>query len=340
MRRAVRGGGGALRRCRCFSTSAAAPERILVIGGGVSGLSVAYFLQHLRPSHHRPPPLIHLVDSSYRLGGWIHTTRVSAPSTRGPPFDFLFERGPRSLLTRRGDSTLALLQSLGLHRDVLLSDATAKRRFLWDGHRRRLAMLPTGLNASLLSFPHLSPVLSALLNEWRQPRRTAASAPRGLGCGRRVDLRLRMPALQSRGGGGAARPAGGRHLLGRHSPAQRRQLLRRPPLRRGGARRGPALSPQPQTGGEGGGGRGAHAGRGGAGQRGLGARCQGQWHLQLPPRDGDAAQSPGPGHHRTSRVHLVPRRPTLHPAPVHHCPAADVQRRRRHSGRRRAGGAV
>ena len=176
MRRSGRGGGGVPRVCRrCFSTSSIAPERILIIGGGISGLSTAYFLQHLRPSSNHPRPLIHLVDSSPRLGGWIRTNRIPVPSPRSPPLDLLFEGGPRSLLTRRGDSTLALLQSLGLQDRLLLSDETAKRRFLWNGHLRRLVMLPTGLNASLLSFPLLSPLLAAVWNELRQPRRTSSS---------------------------------------------------------------------------------------------------------------------------------------------------------------------
>ena len=160
---------------RRLSTSSAAPERVLVIGGGISGLSTVYYLQHLSPPHpSRPRPHLHLVDSQPRLGGWVHTTHPTLPpfpSPLNPPLPPLpFELGPHSLLTRRGDSTLALLQSLHLHSSppLTLSDPTARRRFLYHP-THRLVPLPTGLNPSLLSFPYLSPLLSALLHELRHP---------------------------------------------------------------------------------------------------------------------------------------------------------------------------
>jgi len=102
-----------------------------VIGGGISGLALVHAL--------KSSPLRHLiqctlVERSHRLGGWIHTTK---------PENFLMESGPRSLITRRGEQTMALVQELGLVDQVVTADANAAKRYIWmDG---ALHMLPTGL---------------------------------------------------------------------------------------------------------------------------------------------------------------------------------------------------
>ena len=105
------------------------------------------------------------MDAQPRSGGWIDT---HLPSTACP---YLFERGPRSLLTRRGDSTLALIQQLRLHNDILPADVASKRRYVWDSKQHQLVLLPTGINWSLVTFPLLAQVLRGALNELRAAAR-------------------------------------------------------------------------------------------------------------------------------------------------------------------------
>jgi hypothetical protein len=47
---------------------------------------------------------------------------------------FLFERGPRSLLTRKGEQTVTLVNRLGLASQVVSADQNAYKRYIWlDG---------------------------------------------------------------------------------------------------------------------------------------------------------------------------------------------------------------
>ena len=168
---------------------------MLIIGGGISGLASAYYLLHpellhtpifpsssLPPSSRSPSPLqrpvVQVVEAEQRVGGWICTRRLS--SSQHQAESFLFELGPRSLLTRRGDATLQLVGALGLASappgssqppQLLLSDASARRRFIWSRPRQRAVLLPTGLNASLLRFPFTATVASSVLRELLTPAR-------------------------------------------------------------------------------------------------------------------------------------------------------------------------
>jgi oxygen-dependent protoporphyrinogen oxidase len=74
-------------RYRYSSTSAAHPERIAVFGGGIAGLSSAYFI-----SKEFPNAKITVLEGGSEAGGWIRTKRVKVPGG-----DVLFEAGPRTL---------------------------------------------------------------------------------------------------------------------------------------------------------------------------------------------------------------------------------------------------
>ena len=63
-----------------------ATKRVLVVGGGISGLSLAYFLSQACRSTQ-----IVLAEASPSVGGWMQTQSVGG---------YLFERGPRSILVR------------------------------------------------------------------------------------------------------------------------------------------------------------------------------------------------------------------------------------------------
>ena len=56
-----------------------------ILGGGLSGLSTAYYLSRALPPSHK----IVLLEKSKRFGGWIHTFRHESGIS--------FEAGPRSV---------------------------------------------------------------------------------------------------------------------------------------------------------------------------------------------------------------------------------------------------
>lgn len=74
------------------STGGSDNRRIAVIGGGLTGLTTAYYLAKRLPSTVR----ITLYEASDRLGGWIQTDRVPV-DVSGVRGTVSFERGARTL---------------------------------------------------------------------------------------------------------------------------------------------------------------------------------------------------------------------------------------------------
>lgn len=98
-------------------------KELVVLGGGISGLSLAYFLRRVV----QQPTRIRVVEAADQVGGWVHTTQRE---------DFLFEEGPRGFRpSRNGAEMLRLVEELNLQSEMRAVDAAAKSRFvLRDGH--------------------------------------------------------------------------------------------------------------------------------------------------------------------------------------------------------------
>lgn len=107
--------------------------RILILGGGISGLSAAW---SLRKSH--PNAQITLLEKESRLGGVIQTIQREGS---------LFEMGPRTFAVSRSASLLRLIEEVGLKEDLLYSDPSAAKRYLWsNGSLRSMgAFIPMAL---------------------------------------------------------------------------------------------------------------------------------------------------------------------------------------------------
>ncbi|XP_076454338.1 protoporphyrinogen oxidase-like [Babylonia areolata] len=138
---------------------------VVVLGGGVSGLAAAYYLQRQAASIGK----IILLEGSKRVGGWMQSVKHSDGS--------VFEFGPRSLrpVGPSGRNTLHLAEELGLTQDILVvrrSDAAAKKRFLYTGGR--LCALPSSVGGVLKTVPPFSrPLLLNFLGEPFAKRNTA-----------------------------------------------------------------------------------------------------------------------------------------------------------------------
>ncbi|KAL5113232.1 oxygen-dependent protoporphyrinogen oxidase [Pleosporales sp. CAS-2024a] len=136
--------------CRCTqhrhgSSSAAYPERIAILGGGVAGLSSAYFV-----SREFPKSKITLFEAGKQTGGWIRSKRLPVPGGH-----VIFELGPRTL--RNATVTAHLCQELDLVKDMTFTtrnDAAAKNRFVY---------YPDRLNR----LPSAAPALGDLFALWR-----------------------------------------------------------------------------------------------------------------------------------------------------------------------------
>jgi len=121
-------------------------KKIIIAGGGISGLSARYYL-----SKKHPDAEIILYEKSGKLGGCVHSE--SSP--------FFFERGPRTFKASRSAQLLSLIQELGLEHEITRSSQMSNRRYLWKDQklRRPLTLVPK--------------MIPALLKEWSRPHSCA-----------------------------------------------------------------------------------------------------------------------------------------------------------------------
>ncbi|KAJ2074748.1 oxygen-dependent protoporphyrinogen oxidase, partial [Coemansia sp. S100] len=115
-----------------------------VLGGGISGLSTAWYLAQRLPR----TATITVIEGSDRLGGWVRTEQRTAGGAA-----VLAEKGPRTLRTgtsREALAVLELIDDLDLRDSVVTAartSAAARNRFIYyDGELNRM---PTGI-ASLI----------------------------------------------------------------------------------------------------------------------------------------------------------------------------------------------
>jgi len=127
------------------------PSSILIIGGGITGLSAAYYATKRNPDAH-----IILIESSNRWGGKIITDRV--------PFDdgqFIIEGGPDTFLATKPYAT-ALCQELGI--GDRLHGTNQKNKNTYVLHRNKLEPLPDGL--ALMIPTNVESILKSHLVSW------------------------------------------------------------------------------------------------------------------------------------------------------------------------------
>lgn len=79
--------------------SASTHADIAVLGGGLTGLTAAYYLAKKLP----PTANITLYEASDRLGGWVRSDRVPV-DVGGKKGTVLFERGSRSMTSLHGNT--------------------------------------------------------------------------------------------------------------------------------------------------------------------------------------------------------------------------------------------
>lgn len=132
--------------------------KILVLGAGISGLSVAWFLKR----RFGDALSISVVEAADRTGGWIRSLRLEGS---------LFEAGPRGYRPHDGAETSELLEQLGITREVIQSDESSSGRYLFFD--QALRPLPRGLG----SFIHSSALRLACLRAWQEfTGKTSSSA--------------------------------------------------------------------------------------------------------------------------------------------------------------------
>ncbi|UFU00509.1 protoporphyrinogen oxidase [Radiobacillus kanasensis] len=125
-------------------------KQIVVIGGGITGLTAAYYLQKEIDTNQLPYE-VKLIEASDRLGGKIKSLKRDG---------FTIERGPDSFLIRK-KSAAELAKDVGLE-DKLIKNGTGQSYILVNDH---LHKMPSG---SFMGVPtQVKPFLSSSLFSWR-----------------------------------------------------------------------------------------------------------------------------------------------------------------------------
>jgi oxygen-dependent protoporphyrinogen oxidase len=107
-------------------------KRVIVVGGGISGLCVGYLLKSRGFE-------VSLLEAQRRLGGKAWTLREEG---------FLCEEGPNGFLDNR-EETLRFVEEVGLNHNLLRASSCAKDRFIV--RKNKLVRLPDNPKAFLFS---------------------------------------------------------------------------------------------------------------------------------------------------------------------------------------------
>ncbi len=130
----------------------ASAKRVIVIGGGLSGLAAAHRIRERSTALRRPVELT-VLEARDRLGGVIATERQDG---------FTLECGPDSFITNKPWG-LDLCERLGLRDRLIETDASHRRSFVV--RKGRLMPVPEGF---VLMAPHrLGPLLVSPVLSWR-----------------------------------------------------------------------------------------------------------------------------------------------------------------------------
>ena len=134
-------------------------EHIVILGAGISGLALAWFLKKQYGSAIR----VTILEKNNRVGGWIQTIDHEG---------FLFEQGPRGCRpTGAGLETLRLIQELNMEDEVILNDPAATLRYLY--YANNLKLIPNNLLGLLRTPWLLKMVFFPMLFEWKKAKGNA-----------------------------------------------------------------------------------------------------------------------------------------------------------------------
>jgi oxygen-dependent protoporphyrinogen oxidase len=143
-----------------------APHRIVVIGGGITGLAAAHRLIELRLEKSLPMEVL-LLEASDRWGGNIATRWQDG---------FLIEEGPDAFISQK-PWALTLCQRIGIADKLIQTNETYRRTFVV--HRGRLHPVPEGFY--MLAPTKFTPFILSPLFSWCGKARMAMDLilPRG-----------------------------------------------------------------------------------------------------------------------------------------------------------------
>ena len=133
------------------------PKKIAVIGGGISGLSLAYRLQQISKEKNQAVE-IHLFEKSTRTGGTIQTRHQDG---------FTFEKGPDGFIQQK-PVVRDLAKELGIDNELISTQSANRRSLILQNDK--LIEVPDGFY--LMSPAKIIPFLRSPLLSWHGKLRT------------------------------------------------------------------------------------------------------------------------------------------------------------------------
>jgi len=98
-------------------------KHAVIVGGGITGLSTAWYLQNASPSS----PAVTLIESSSFLGGKMVTRRLESEDG-----EFVIDAGPESFVTRKPEAWELALE-LGLENQIVNPGSETRNMYVLDG---------------------------------------------------------------------------------------------------------------------------------------------------------------------------------------------------------------
>jgi protoporphyrinogen/coproporphyrinogen III oxidase len=132
-------------------------KRVAIIGGGIAGLSAAFYLEKARRAG--TPLAWTLFEKSGHLGGVIQTEHRDG---------YVLEAGPDSFLTAKPDGA-QLCRDLGIDDQLISSNDAERKTYILV--RRRLVPIPDGLQFMVPT--RVWPMMTTPLFSWRSKLRMA-----------------------------------------------------------------------------------------------------------------------------------------------------------------------
>ena len=134
------------------------PQRIVIIGGGITGLAAAYRLLEKAVKRDRHPDVV-LLEAGSRLGGVLKTTQREG---------FLIESGADSFISEKPEA-IELAKRLGLESRLIETNETQRRSFIV--RRGRLVPVPDGFQ--LMAPARIWPFITSDIFSWAGKARMA-----------------------------------------------------------------------------------------------------------------------------------------------------------------------
>ena len=127
-------------------------QHIIIVGGGLAGLSAAEWLLRQTPSFR-----VTIVESAHRLGGVIQTVNREG---------WLIERSADSFLSARPEG-IELVERLGLSKELVSIRPEARRALVWSPQKKDSGiLLPVPPGFRLLAPGRIFPVLRSNVLSW------------------------------------------------------------------------------------------------------------------------------------------------------------------------------